>query len=207
MYFEGVVDKHEEYENNTGGSKKHVKFDSSASVHEADEEIGGDLRRYIESLASKKEANKESVANMQAATDQMLPIQKNYKGQLESKDNQIKELMAQVKALTEGVTVLTKMVTNQQRDVGGGNDSKRGDEGKRKRGKPRPLTTKRPDGPDTRPPWLLRNANMSAYCWICGYNPIGMGHTSATCKTKAPGHDEVATLSDRHGGSKANKPE
>ena len=206
-YFEDVVDEHEEYENNTGGSNKRVKFDSAASVHEADEDLGDDLRRYIESLASEKEANKENVANMQATTDQMLAIHNNYKGQMESKDNQIKEMVAQVKALTESVTVLTTMVTNQQRGGGGGDDNKRVDDGKRRRGNPRPLKEKRRDGPDTRPPWLLRNANMGAYCWTCGYNPTGKGHTSATCKTKAPGHDEAATLSSRRGGSAANKPE
>ena len=206
-YFEGVVSEHEEYENNTGGRNKRVKFDSAASVHEADADLGDDLRRYIQSLASEKEANKENVANMQASTDQMLSIQKEHRGQMEHKDNQIKELLAQVKALTESVTVLTTMVTNHQRGGGGDDDNKRGNDGKRRRGKPQPRKEKRPDGPDTRPPWLLRNANMGAYCWTCGYNPTGKGHTSATCKTKAPGHDDAATLSNRRGGSEANKPE
>ena len=206
-YFEGVVDEHEEYENNTGGAGKRVKFDLAASVHEADENLGNDLRRYIESLASEKEANKENVANMQTATDRMMAVQNSYKGQLETKDGQIKELVAQVKSLTESVIVLTKMATNQQRSGGGGDDGKRGDDGRRTRGKPRPLTAKRPDGPDTRPPWLLRNANMGAYCWTCGYNPTGKGHTSATCKTKAPEHDEAGTLNDKRGGSEANRPE
>ena len=48
---------------------------------------------------------------------------------------------------------------------------------------------------------------MGAYCWACRYNPTGKGHTSATCKTKAPGHDKAAMLNDKRGGSKANKPE
>ena len=158
-------------------------------------------------MTSEKEASKKNVANMQAATDQMLSIQNNYKGQLEAKDGQIKELVAQVKSLTKSVTVLTKTTTNQQQNDGSrGEKGKRGDDSKRKRDKPRPLTAKRPDGPATRPPWLLRNANMGAYCWTCGYNPTGKGHTSVTCKTKAPGHDKAATLNNKRGGSKANKP-
>ena len=127
-----------------------------------DEELGNNLRRYFDGLASEKEVNKENVANMQTATDQMMAVQNSYKGQLETKDGQVKELVAQVKSLTESVTVLTKMVTNQQRSDDGGDDSKRDDTGRRKRGKPPPLTANRPNGPDTRPPWLLRNANMGA---------------------------------------------
>ena len=113
-YFEGVIQDHEEFENNTGGRGKRVKFDLVVSVHEADKELGDDLRWYIEGLASEKEAKKQNVANMQAATDQMLAVQSTYKNQFETKDSQIKELVEQIKSLTESVTVLTKMVTSQQ---------------------------------------------------------------------------------------------
>jgi len=42
------------------------------------------------------------------------------------------------------------------------------------------------------------------YCWTHGYR-VGKGHTSATCNTRAPGHQEAATRADPMGGSTANK--
>ena len=44
------------------------------------------------------------------------------------------------------------------------------------------------------------------YCWIHGYR-IGNNHTSATSQTKAPGHQDWATLTNMMGDSQANKPE
>ena len=49
-------------------------------------------------------------------------------------------------------------------------------------------------------------ANMGGYCWTYGYNPIGKGHTSKSCKNKALGHKDDATTANRMGGSEANKP-
>ena len=116
-----------------------------------------------------------------------------------------------MKSLTESVTVLTKMVTNQQSNSEGDNRGRRSDSGedgdKHKRGGGQDMmVAKSPDGPDRRPPWLLKQANMGSYCWTCGYNPTGKEHTSATCKHKALGHIDTATLTNQWGDSGHNKP-
>ena len=109
-----------------------------------------------------------------------------------------------MKSLTESVTVLFKMVTNQQGNSKGDNRGRHGDNdkdgGKRKRDGEQDMTipsvAKRPDGPDRRTPLLLKQANMGAYCWTCGYNPTSKEHTSATSKRKALGHIDTATLTN-----------
>ena len=53
-YFEGIVEDHEEYENNTGGASKKVQFESAASVRKADEELEDNLQRYIKVLEGGK---------------------------------------------------------------------------------------------------------------------------------------------------------
>ena len=130
----------------------------------------------------------------------MNAAQTTLKAQLAAKDDTIKHLTAQVKMLTETIATLTKAITED-----GGSNKKRTNDGKKKNPTQRPAVKCEPCD-EQRPPWLLKLANMGAYCWTCGYNPIGKGHTSKTCKNKAPGHKDEATVANRMGGSEANKP-
>ena len=52
-------------------------------------------------------------------------------------------------------------------------------------------------GPETR----IRN--MGAYCYSCGFNPIGKNHTSKTCNSryKRSTHDDNATWTNRGDGN------
>ena len=60
------------------------------------------------------------------------------------------------------------------------------------------------------PDWI----NWGGYCHTHGYDPMGKGHDSASCKTNrfngkggpADGHDKTATRTNRKGGSEDNKP-
>ena len=66
-YFEGVVGEHKEYENNTGGVGKRVKFDSAASVHKADKELGNDLRRYLHREFDQREGSQQKERRQHAS--------------------------------------------------------------------------------------------------------------------------------------------
>jgi hypothetical protein len=44
--------------------------------------------------------------------------------------------------------------------------------------------------------------NMGAYCWSCGFHPMGANHTSATCIKKKDNHKDGATWSKRMGSNK-----
>ena len=196
----------EEFEQNAGGPNKRARHESAAGIQEADEEMGAEIRQYMESMASTKEEERADKANLREANERMLAMQNNLQGQLAAKDQQMKELLKQVAQLTANVVALTEKVT--EANGGGG--------GLRKRTQVRVAATDKENrapnakaaaGKDTRPPWLLKMSNMGGYCWSCGYNPVGKSHTSATCKRKAPGHKDDATADDRMGGSEANKPE
>ena len=210
-YFEQLADEQEEYEQNTGGASKRAKYESAAGIKEADEEMGDELRKYIESLSSKSEESQEEQRKIQQATDHMLSVQTSFENQLKSKDNQIGGLVLQVKTLSESVAALTKLVAdnNANTAAGGGGGGKGGGGRRRQQGRDKenvPPTEKAAACEDTRPSWLQKITNQGGYCWSCGFNPIGKTHTSATCKRKAPGHDAGATAEDRRGGSDANKP-
>ena len=58
-----------------------------------------------------------------------------------------------------------------------------------------PKTTKR-NKPDPNP---------AGYCWTHGYR-VGVGHSSATCTSKAEGHKDAATRTNNMGGSQRGKP-
>ena len=48
------------------------------------------------------------------------------------------------------------------------------------------------------------NFDPNGYCWTHGYK-VHKNHTSATCKRKAPGHQDAATRENPMGGSTKNK--
>ena len=118
--------------------------------------------------------------------------------QLGAKDATIQQLTTQIETLTKTIAALSASLA-----ATGTNDQPK--KNNRRGGGDRPAV-KAAAGDDTRPVWLKKMCNQGAYCWTCGFNPVGAGHTSKTCKNKAAGHDDTATVNDRKGGSTANKP-
>ena len=209
-YFAELVAEREDFEFNSGGAERKARFESAAAVQEADVEMGNEIRAYMEALASTQEEEREERKNLQSNNESMLAMQSSLQSQLAEKDVQI-ELVGQIAKLTASVVTLTESFKGG--DQNGGRKRARGPRSQDKENN-NPQTgtntaagTKKAACKDTRPPWLLKISNMGGYCWTCGYNPVGLGHTSATCKNKAPGHYVCATATDRKGGSEANKPE
>lgn len=129
-----------------------------------------------------------------------MSYKETLKAQLAAKNETIKKLNEHIKALTKSIATLTKSLAS------GNVPPKNVTRNTRGRDKLKPLKTKFPPCEDTCKPWVLKVANTGVYCWTCGYNPLGEDHTSATCKTKEPGHKNNAMAEDRMGGSEANKP-
>ena len=170
-YFEDIVADIDAYDENRGGTAKKARFESAANMaeKEAEEQVGREICDYIEGLASRSEQDKETMAQLTAQTESLNAIQATLKVQLAAKDETIKQLTAQVKTLTDSIATLTKSFA--------------GDDGSRKRKKTGPATRpaiKCEACTENCPPWLLKmaNMNMGGYCWTCGHNPIGKGHTS-----------------------------
>ena len=92
-------------------------------------------------------------------------------------NNKEKDLAADVKKLTEAVAKLTRMVADKESSPPGNNNS------------------------STNSKQYTGVRNMGAYCHSHGYHPVGIGHTSATCKYKKEGHKDEATWGSTHGGN------
>jgi hypothetical protein len=72
-----------------------------------------------------------------------------------------------------------------------------------------PAAPATPSGTDNRPRpsnWLTIKPYWAnnGYCWTHGHK-VNVGHSSATCTHRKPGHITSATCSDTKGGSNANK--
>ena len=209
-YFEQCVEEIENYEQDVAAAAtKKPHYESAASANELSEEAGDEMRRYITGLVGEREADLEQRQQLASNTDKMLAIQQTMQSQVSAKDAQIAELLAQVKGLTASVMTLTKQLAEAKLGESGTGDGNPGG-GKRKRWGPgkenKKPAEKCPPCDDSRPGWLKKICNTGGYCWTHGYNPVGVAHSSATCKNKAPGHVDSATTDDRQGGSEANKP-
>ena len=73
-YCEGLVAAQEEFEQNIEGPTKRARYNSDAGIQEANEEIGAEIRQYMESLASSKEEEQADKANLQEANERMLAV-------------------------------------------------------------------------------------------------------------------------------------
>ena len=139
-----------------GGPIKKARYDSAAGIQEASEEMGAEIRQYMESLASSKEEDQTDKANLQEANERVLAMQGNLQCQLVAKDEQMKVLIEQVAQLTSNVVALTKKVT--EADAGGGNLRKRMKvwfaAADKENQEPNAKTAA---GKDTRSPWLTQN--------------------------------------------------
>ena len=58
-----------------------------------------------------------------------------------------------------------------------------------------------------KPRRFFNGIEKGGYCHTHGFDPMGLGHTSANCKNKGPNHKDGATINDRRGGATFFKPE
>ena len=199
-YFEELTNDIDEYEANIGGTAKRAKFESAANVDEGDDS----LRQYFDSLAEAATADKEHIQQMSTTNSSMVTLSTTQQKQLEIKDAQITALIEQVKALTS----INKTMSDKLANAGKANGEGNGGRFKKERAVREKTKAATTGEEKQRPEWLIKLCNIGGYCYSCGFDPIGKGHTSKTCKskTKLAGHDEAATKCDRRGGSVANKP-
>jgi hypothetical protein len=147
--------------------------------HMAD--VGKEIRKYIQDIASATIADKERTAENLA----------NISKASRAKDTQIDSITAQIKLLTDTVALLSKFLANKENngsrdnvDEGNGSGGNRGDGGGLK-GKPRQNPTR----------------NMGNYCWSCRHHPVGVKHDSHTCISNKEGHKDDATATNCMGGN------
>ena len=201
LYFEDITADNEAYESNVGGTAKRGRFESAANVAE---EKDDQLRLYFDSLGEAATADKEHIQQMSTTNSSMVSLTTAQQKQLAIKDAQISALIDQVKALTTTNQTMAAQLAGGKRGGGGGgggSGSGGGDKTKAGNKKGAGVNDEKP-----RPTWLAKLCNTGGYCHSCGFEPIGKGHTSMTCKNKKEGHVDAATKGNRQGGSVAHKP-
>ena len=106
--------------------------------------------------------------------------------QLKAKGEQIAALTAQVSDLNKSIQTLTTTIACLPVGKAGGNEG--GGRGGGGRGKPEQKRGGR---------------NIGGYCWSCGFDPLGLNHSSAegSCFKPKAGHKVEATAANTMGGS------
>ncbi len=112
-----------------------------------------------------------------ACKEQQDELTTNLPDSTNAKTKEIKVIASQIKSLTEAIMLLTKSLAN-------------------KKNKP----SNRPTGSDRQAGQYTKPRSMGCYCWLHGFHPAGVNHTSATCRWKEEGHDATATWTNRLGG-------
>ena len=174
LYFETLVRDFETYTQNSGGGAAKMGYDSAN--HVAD--VGDEIRKYIQEIASATVADKEKTAEMAA----------NMSEAAKAKDAQIDSITAQIKLLTDTVALLSRSLANKENNGGGGgggNGGSGGGGGGLGGGREFKYTR-----------------NMGNYCWSHGHHPVGAKHDSSACTHKKEGHQDAATATNRMGGDK-----
>ncbi len=147
--------------------------------HMAD--VGNEIRKYIQDIASATVADKERTAENLA----------NISKASRAKEAQIDSITAQIKLITNTVALLSNSLAIKENNgsrgnVGGGNDNrKKCREGGSLGGKRVYSYTR----------------NIGNYCWFCGHHPVGVKHNSHTCIWKKEGHKDKATATTHMGGN------
>ena len=106
-YFENLVKDFETYSQNSGGTAAKQGYDSANMAAD----VGDELRRYIQAIATAAAADKESAANIGEAS--------------RAKDAQIATMTSQIKTLTDAVAALTASMANKENDAPKGNSGTR----------------------------------------------------------------------------------
>ena len=104
LYFETLVRDFETYTQNSGGGAAKMGYDSAN--HVAD--VGDEIRKYIQEIASATVADKEKTAEMAA----------NMSEAAKAKDAQIDSITAQIKLLTDTVALLSRSLANKENNGG-----------------------------------------------------------------------------------------
>ena len=135
---------------------------------------------------------------LQQTNNKMVTLAEQLQDQLKSKDLQIAALTAQVSRMNNSIQTLTTTIASLPVGNAGGNEGGgrggggRGGSGRgggdRGKGKPERKTGGR---------------NIGGYCWSCGFDPMGMNHSSAagSCFKPEPGHKVEVTAANTMGGS------
>ena len=120
--------------------------------------VGDEIRKYIQDIASATAENKERTAELAAKVHESERI----------KDTQIAATTAQIKILADAMAVLTKLIKNKETNVRGGNDG--GISGGSGGGGGRSGRGDSSSDPGNRTFWFPQN--MGKYCWSHGHHPV-----------------------------------
>ena len=134
---------------------------------------------------------------LQQTNDNMATLAEQLQDQLKAKDLQIAALTAQVSGMNSSIQTLTTTtaclpVGNARGNKGGGRGGGgRGGSGKGGGGRCKGKPERKPGG-----------RNIGGYCWSCGFDPMGMNHSSAagSCFKPKPGHKVKVTAANTMGG-------
>jgi hypothetical protein len=147
-------------------------------------DIGDEIQKYIQEIASTSVASKEKMAKWAA----------NISKESKAKDAQFQAMMAQIQALTNTVAMLSTAIVAAAKENGSSGDGSGGDGSGGSGG-----GGNNGGGGGKRTFKFTRN--MGAYCSTHGHHPVGANHTSATCTHKREGHINIATANHCFGGS------
>ncbi len=175
-YFKNLLKDFKTYTQSSRGETGKMGYDSAN--HMAD--VGNEIRKYIQDIASATIADKERTAENLA----------NISEASRAKDAQMDSITAQIKLFSDTIALLSKSLAYKENNGsgendGGGNSSRRnGRDGGGLGGKQKWLPTR----------------NMGSYCWSCRHHPVGVKHDSHTCTHKKEGHKDEATATNRMSG-------
>jgi hypothetical protein len=167
LYFETLVKDFETYTQNSGGGATKTGYESAN--HMAD--VGNEIRKYIQEIASATVAEKERTAELAA----------NISDATKAKDTQLTTITAQIQSLTDTVALLVQSLANKNNNRNSNNS------GKSTSGS----SSERLSG---------TCATMGDYCWSHGHHPVGNKHSSSICTHKKDGHKNEATATNCMGG-------
>ena len=170
------------------------------AVHQANEirkrksssRLGDEMQGILEKLTlANANQDQEAMYKLQQTNDKMATLAEQLQDQLKAKDEQISALTAQVSGLNNSIQTLATTIACLPVGNAGGNkgrDKDGGGRGGRGRGKPERN---------------IGGRNIGGYCWSCGFDPMGMNHSSAagSCFKPKPGHKVEATAANTMGGS------
>ncbi len=103
-YFEDLIHDFETYTQNSGGAAAKAGYKRANQMAN----VGDEIRKYIQDIASATVADKEQTAKLAANVHESERI----------KDAQIAAMMAQIKMLADAMTVLTKLIENKETNAG-----------------------------------------------------------------------------------------
>jgi hypothetical protein len=146
-------------------------------------DVGDEIRKYIQEIASASAADKEKAAKFAA----------NVSKESKTKDAQFQAMTSQIQALTNTVATLSKAIAAAAKTGGGGASGSGAGSGGAGGGG----SGSGGGGECT----FKLTRNMGAYCSTHGHHPVGVNHTSTTCTNKRKGHNDLATADHRFGGS------